>query len=201
VQDALKSHLKRGMTLYDIGANIGLFTLIGAREVGSTGKVYAFEPDPMVCSHLRENVLRNGFMNVEIFQAAVCSRPGLRRFSPVDPQISPDMGLGKLCLSSNEVNAIEVECIALDTLSGNDVPDVIKCDVEGAEMEVLEGARRIIGARRPTVICEVHSPELRSAVEGFFREREYSVRSLATGHLICVPKTQGSDMAANSQAS
>src|SRR5438128_3803807 len=72
VQDALSKHLGAGMVLYDLGANVGLFTLIGARCVGKTGKVFAFEPDPDLCQRLIEAVSRNRLSNVEIVQAAVC---------------------------------------------------------------------------------------------------------------------------------
>src|SRR5438552_14063119 len=87
IQETLSKHLGAGMVLYDLGANLGLFTLIGARCVGKTGKVFAFEPDPDLCQRLIEAVSRNRLSNVEIVQAAVCSTTGSTDFVRVDPDV------------------------------------------------------------------------------------------------------------------
>src|SRR2546422_5702027 len=149
VQETLTEHLEPAMVLYDLGANAGLFTLIGARCVGTGGKVYAFEPDPDLCQRLSENVSRNGFSNVEIVQAAVCSTTGSVDFVPVDPSVSPDLGLGRMGAGLPGSSVIRVRSVALDDfVQGAAAPDVVKCDVEGAEMEVLEGAHSVLQRKR-----------------------------------------------------
>src|SRR3989338_8733486 len=71
-----KSVLKPGMTFVDVGANIGLFSLMAARQVGPTGKVYAFEPGADNCTLLRKNIEQNGYRNVTIVEKAVSEKPG-----------------------------------------------------------------------------------------------------------------------------
>ena len=66
VQKILAERLHPGMVFYDLGANIGLFTLLAARLVGDSGKVFSFEPDPENAARLRRNIQRNGFANVTV---------------------------------------------------------------------------------------------------------------------------------------
>jgi FkbM family methyltransferase len=179
VQETLAKCLRPGMVFYDIGANVGLFTLIGARCVGTSGRVFAFEPDPEVCQELRENVERNELHNVEVVEAAVSSATGSADFVRADPKISPGMGIGKLTSSAGKEAKIRVRTVALnDFLSQAKPPSVIKCDVEGAEMAVLEGARGVLKRHRPIVVCEAHSEELATAVTKLLEEMGYRVLPL-----------------------
>src|SRR5271155_2017027 len=91
VQEALANRLRPGMVFYDLGANIGLFTLLGARLVGETGKVFSFEPDPENATRLRRNIQRNGFTNIIIVDSGVWSKTGKLNFVPADAA-SPDHG-------------------------------------------------------------------------------------------------------------
>ena len=75
MQTIVAERLRPGMVFYDLGANIGLFTLLAARLVGGTGKVFSFEPDSENATRLRRNIERNGFTNVTVVDAGA----GLRR--------------------------------------------------------------------------------------------------------------------------
>ena len=188
IQETLSKHLGAGMVLYDLGANLGLFTLVGARCVGRRGKVYAFEPDPDVCRRLSENVLRNGFSNVEVVQAAVCSRTGSTAFARADPHISPDMGLGRIGNSITAPSLIRVRSVALDDFVRDALPpDVIKCDVEGAETEVLQGARSLFERQKPVIVCELHSAEGTESVKALLVQIGYTLRWLDVNHLLALP--------------
>ncbi len=191
VQEALTKHLGSGMVLYDIGANVGLFTLIGARCVGRGGRVFAFEPDPDVCQRLRENVLRNGLSNVEVVQAAVAADTGSSDFLRAHPDVSPDMGLGRIGVPLPSSSAIQVRTIALDDFArGARSPDVIKCDVEGSEVEVLEGARSLLKQQGPVVICEVHSESGAASLTRLLALTGYNVRWLDSNHLFASPQAE-----------
>jgi hypothetical protein len=72
----VRSMLKSGQNFIDIGANIGWFTMLAARIVGPSGRVYAFEPRPNTCERLRKSVSENGYSNVEVRQAALGTAPG-----------------------------------------------------------------------------------------------------------------------------
>ena len=73
VQATLAERLRPGMIFYDLGANLGLFTLLAARLVTAAGKVFSFEPDPINASNLRRNIQRNGFTNVTVVESGIWS--------------------------------------------------------------------------------------------------------------------------------
>lgn len=90
VQEVLQQYLRPGMTFYDIGANIGFFSLLAARLVGQKGRVIAFEADPETASRLRGNVEKNAFDWITVEEKAVWSEPRTVYFARIDPKTSPD---------------------------------------------------------------------------------------------------------------
>jgi FkbM family methyltransferase len=142
---------------FDIGANLGLFTLTAARRVGPTGRVYAFEPSQREAQHLRHNIELNGLTNVTIVTQAVSDQCGTTRFA-----IAADGGHNSLMKNAHPQQQIqawqEVELITLDAfIAAHKVPQVyfMKIDVEGAEVNVLRGASHLLNSPQPPVIlCE-----------------------------------------------
>jgi FkbM family methyltransferase len=188
VQEALAERLKAGMVFYDLGANIGLFTLIGARCVGPHGRVFAFEPDPAVCVHLRENVTRNGFSNVDVVEAAVSSTTGLADFVRADPKVSPDLGFGRIDSGNAGPAAIRVRSIALKHfLQDAPAPNVIKCDVEGAETEIFREPEDVVNLQRPLIVCELHSQAAADRLRPLLSQLGYAVRDLDNNHILALP--------------
>jgi FkbM family methyltransferase len=188
VQHALVDHLRLGMTFYDLGANIGYFSLIAARLVGPTGRVVSFEADPEIAARLRENLARNNFSHARVEQKAVWSGATNVSFSRVDPHTSPDRGLGHVCADSSG-DTITVEAISLDSyVTPQNSPDFLKCDVEGAEVEVFRGAGRLLAERGTILLVELHSPENRHALAQKFLELGYTVRNLDENHVLALPK-------------
>ena len=187
VQETLAEHLKPGMVFYDLGANLGLFTIIGARRVGPEGKVFAFEPDPDVCNRLRQNVSRNGFSNVEVVQGAVYSTTGSSDFVRADPKITPDLGLGRIDRTSQLFGSIRIRTVALnDFVRDARLPDVIKCDVEGAEVDVFEGAGLLLERQRPAILCEVHSESNSRRITELLTHNGYTLRWLDESHFLAL---------------
>ncbi len=157
VQVALQRYLRPGMTFYDLGANIGFFSLLAARLVEEGGRVIAFEADPEIVERLREHVERNTFRCVTVAEKAVWSEATNVFFERVDPATSPDRGLGHV-VSIASANTIEIETVTLDDFARTSpAPDFIKCDVEGAEVEVFRGAQRLLAEKHPGILCEIHS--------------------------------------------
>jgi FkbM family methyltransferase len=134
--------VKPGMTVVDVGANIGIYTLYAARQLQGRGRIYSFEPTPRTFSILRDNVQVNGFQElgiVELRREAVSDVAGMAQLT-----VFSDDG-GHNTLFGDGGTRIEVPTISLDdALSGVGRVDVVKIDAEGAEPQILRGMRQII---------------------------------------------------------
>lgn len=141
----------RSSTVIDVGANIGLSTILLARM---TERVIAFEPSPPNVVFLRRNLERNGITNVEIQAAAASSEPGMLRF-----HVSP-FGAGSHVVAAGHVTGSTIPTVDVSavTLDGTDLPPIafIKIDAEGHEPDVLAGARRLLARDRPLIYTEVN---------------------------------------------
>ena len=137
-----KDTVKDGDVVVDLGANIGYFTLLAARLVGKNGKVYAFEPESTNYGLLVKNIELNGYKNVIAVQKAVSNTLGkVRLFLN-----SKDTGAHTIYQSDTTRKFVEVESITLDEFFKDKKHhiDVIKMDIEGAEMAALSGMERVI---------------------------------------------------------
>ena len=152
---AITSTVKQGMTVIDIGAHIGYYTLLFAKCVGAKGRVFSFEPHPGNFEMLRKNVQLNHLTQVQTLDQAVFSRAGEITISVPDDQ--PNSGNGSVCLDKG-VRQFRVHAVSLDAFCEEYLirPDVLKMDVEGAEYEVLRGAQRVIAQFRPKMLIELH---------------------------------------------
>jgi len=188
VQTALQKHLRPGMVFFDIGANIGFFSLLAARLVGPQGRVVAFEADPEVAARLREHISRNGFLWITPEQRAMWSESMAVSFARTDPVTSPDRGLGHV-VSVTSASTIQVDATSLDDFTRTGlVPDFLKCDVEGAEVEVFRGAQRLLAEKRPGILCEMHSDENRRILLEEFARHRYSCKALDEDHVLALPQ-------------
>jgi FkbM family methyltransferase len=186
--EIVREHLRPGMTFYDVGANIGIFSMMAARVVGPGGQVVAFEADPEIAERLREHARRNSFAWVNVEQKAAWRESGTVMFERVDASVSPDRGVGHVVDSKNE-RVVSLDAIALDDcLAKYRPPDFIKCDVEGAEGEVFQGARRLLASHRPRVLCEIHSERSRELVLNEFSRFDYLYENCDDNHILALPK-------------
>jgi FkbM family methyltransferase len=159
LQKFMELNLKQGSVFYDVGANVGFFSLLAARLAGSEGRVISFEPIDENVSKLSENARRNQFGNVRIFPIALGAVNGERTF-----QLSESPTWGKFKgvaqeLPDRYVTDTTVRVRRLDDLLSAEKltpPDFIKIDVEGAELEVIEGARDTLLHYGPTLMIELH---------------------------------------------
>jgi FkbM family methyltransferase len=134
--------VKEGMTVVDLGANIGYYSLLAAALVGEEGKVFAFEPEPNNFASLVKNIRMNSYNNIVPIQKAVTNKTGaLKLFcEPSQRQAA------NIYNYYNTKAGVTVECVTLDDFfkdKGYDV-DIIKMDIEGAQMLALEGMEEII---------------------------------------------------------
>jgi FkbM family methyltransferase len=176
------------MNFYDIGANIGFFSLFAARLVGEHGHVTAFEADPENAARLREHIARNKLPQIAVEEKAVWSERGTVIFARTDPTVSPDRGTGHIASAAGPAT-IQVAAVSLDEYTSiSPAPDFIKCDVEGAELEVFRGARRLLREKRPGIVCEMHGEENRRTLIGQFSRAGYQCKSCGEGHVLALPE-------------
>jgi FkbM family methyltransferase len=137
-----RSVVQPGMVVLDIGGFVGWYTLLAAREVGPHGKVFVFEPDPRNYALLIQNLRENGFSDrVVPVPKAVSDRIGTVSFFMHEG----DQSRSSLIPSNREVAKTNVESIILDEYLANEIKiDVIKMDIEGAELHALAGMERIL---------------------------------------------------------
>jgi FkbM family methyltransferase len=157
VQRILATLIEPGFVVYDIGANVGFFTVLAARLTGPMGSVYSLEPAPHCAAAVAANAELNGLANVTVLQRAAGRAAGRERLYVVaDQSWSHLESRGRHPLTTD---ALEVEVAAIDDLvAGGELPppDLVKLDVEGSEVDVLAGMRRTIAEHRPRVVCELH---------------------------------------------
>lgn len=148
--------LRPGQIVMDIGAHVGVFTLVGARAIGTTGHVHSFEPDPRTACWLRANVDRNQLTNVTVNVVAVSDNTGMATF-----HVGSDAAVSSLRIPRIDLYRSRPIRVSLITLANyvveHRIPciDVIKIDVEGGELAALRSIDDILKSpSRPTLIVE-----------------------------------------------
>lgn len=146
--------LRHGDVVYDLGAHVGLYSLLAACRVGYAGHVYAFEPLPRNLAYLQQHLQLNGVKNCTVVDAAVSSKCGTAVF---DESVHPAIGH----LGQGRGHAINVRTVGLDELVACRAirpPRVVKCDIEGGEYDALRGATSVLSRYRPIVFVATHYP-------------------------------------------
>ncbi len=159
ISEVLRHVLKRGDIVVDAGANTGLWSLPLAMHVGPSGHVYAFEPEPVACSALSRNSLLNTVSIISVSQSALASNNSMRTFF-VRPETEMHSFYSATVRPFDQslTRRIEVQAERLDSLVFAGIvrqPNFIKIDVEGAELEVLEGLSGICSPIR-AILIEIH---------------------------------------------
>lgn len=170
VEDAFLELLSPGEVVYDVGANIGWYSLLAARAVGASGKVVAFEPSLANAALLRENAATNRLANVTVIAAAVADHDGWATFQhrgSLEGSLSRNGEAGAqagrvapLQRAVRELSVVPV--LALDSwiaATAQAPPGVVKIDVEGAEARVVRGMSETLRAAGPALVIELHSTQ------------------------------------------
>ena len=162
--------LPEGGVAAEVGANLGAFTVPLAKKAGGQGRVYAFEPQPLIFQQLCANCAVNGLGNVEAFNAFCGDSAGEVKIPPID--YSREINYGGFGIDQLPGNATgrPVRIMSLDSLELRRL-DLLKIDVEGMELDVLRGAVENIRHRRPVIYLEnnrrEHSADLIETLFGF----------------------------------
>lgn len=155
VVDAIQRNVTPGMTAMDIGAHGGFYSLLFSKAVGPAGRVFAFEPLPANTRVLEENILLNGIRNIFSRHEAVADFSGELSFQ--FPHHNRSLVAGPVA-AGDSLGTFSVPCISLDDFMREECAavDFIKMDVEGAETDVLRGARNLLHAFHPGMMIELH---------------------------------------------
>lgn len=155
----IRESLPEGGTFLDVGANAGHYTFLGARQVGPAGRVHAFEASPSMAHRLATDVEANRLSSVVTVHAvAVSDEPGRMRL--VTPGTDAAMAHRYLDPSRTEPGE-EVTIVTVDDVLPDLAPDVVKVDVEGADLRALRGMRHVLSSRPGLVVVETMDDQLR----------------------------------------
>lgn len=189
VQQALASLTRPGDVCYDIGGNLGFFSILLGRLVGSTGIVYAFEPVPGNAAAIERNARHNSLANVRVMRVALTRADGeaeLLLAQHVGGAVLEDAGTppdpaGRLTVATAAVDSL----LARGELAP---PRMVKIDVEGAEMNVLMGMECTLRDHSPMVVLELDD-ETESKCQSkvaecrlFLEDRGYRVERLPNSY-------------------
>jgi FkbM family methyltransferase len=189
--DALHAAVRRGDTIWDVGANVGLYTTIFSDLVGATGHVVAFEPAPAPFEHLSQAVAERS--NVTLVAMALGAEAAVM---PINVMADPRAGTHSLVRGSQAgATTVSVTVARGDRIRADrnlPTPNVIKIDVEGFEYEVLSGMAEILESSTcRAVLCEVHFGVLAQRglknyprrIEQYLRDHDFSTHWVDASHL------------------
>jgi FkbM family methyltransferase len=171
-QKALQRQLKVGQVVYDIGANVGFYSLLASVLVGEAGHIYSFEPFPDNLRELRRHLVMNRVANCTVVDAAVSAVDGEASFDP-----SHDRCMGHL----SAAGILRVRTLTLDRFiqeKGIRPPNLMKIDIEGAEYECLRGAAGVIHEFAPVIFLATHGREAHTACLDLLTKWRYRFESL-----------------------
>lgn len=193
LKQLIQQYVKPGSTVLDIGAHIGTHTVTLSKSVGPGGSVVAFEPQPKIFRELFLNMALNNLSNVSFFWGGVGNKMGKIELSPLVPDNEAGTGLwggtGKF-----------VDLVSIDSFHFNNV-SLMKIDVEGQELAVLEGAKETILRERPVILIEIQGgydssnapPQIREMIQATIKNMEdlgYHVEKIIGHDYLALPKAQ-----------
>jgi FkbM family methyltransferase len=144
--------LKPGDIFVDCGANIGLWSLVAASVVGTTGKVFAFEPNPLTFRKLVNNLQCNHNAVISAYNMALGNKEGVVNFLCYE-----EHNISRFAKQEELANSTEVEIGSLDQRLLGQAIDGMKIDVEGLELDVLRGAERLLKSNYPWICVEFNT--------------------------------------------
>jgi FkbM family methyltransferase len=204
MQICIAQHLSPGDVFYDVGANVGFFSLLAASKVGPRGSVYAFEPVSANAGVIRRNASLNAMSNLAVFEVAADEKSGIAKLYVTRWDGGSSLRAEAIATGEpREEHSVRV--VALDDLVEDErlrPPTLVKIDVEGAERGVLGGMLQTIAKHKPILVYEVDDEDRvsfahrRLALDGFVESLGYRVTHLEesypnlqwqVGHSLALP--------------
>ncbi len=197
-KDFLRRFLEPGMTVVDIGANMGFYSLLAAQRVGTDGAVWAFEPGRMAAHFLDRNRELNNAANLHVEGIALSDSDGRAVFQVPLADGLDFAGLKGVPGPEYDTVSDEVETATLDSCRarfGWTAVDFIKIDAEGAEASIIDGAGRTLDEFSPLIMFEVRSSDQGVDTKSMekLREKGLNLYRLAPGPNLLVPFSYDAD--------
>jgi len=158
----LLNNLHEGMVCLDVGGNIGYYATLESKKIGKSGRVIVIEPSPLNFKYLTRNLQLQNQSNYELFNYACGNRDGEAQFL-ISKHSNTNRVLKDHEKPSDDMNLIKVPIIILDDFMRKkriSKLDILRMDVEGYEVEILEGAKELIRNFQPNIQIEVHLQRL-----------------------------------------
>jgi FkbM family methyltransferase len=173
-QRALSRELRPESVFYDIGANVGFYSLLAAKLI-FPGRVYAFEPLPQNVHYLRSHIQLNQLRNVEVFEVAISDECGSASFATEESRAMGHLErAGNVCVQSCTVDGLIHENKAAP-------PQYIKMDVEGAEFRALVGGQACFARFKPTLFLATHGKDVHEACCRLLESWQYDLEVCSRG--------------------
>jgi FkbM family methyltransferase len=175
-QAVYQGSIFKNFTVFDIGANYGIHSLLYSKLVGEGGRIFAFEPWPENINDIKQNLAINKIQNVTVVEQAISDTKGVAEF-----KIATHGAEGSLVnIVDNRHQTGRTIKVVTNTLddfcsSNNIYPDFIKIDIEGAEGYALKGFDNLIPRSYPFFAIDLHTPECDRAAGTFFSKHGYEV--------------------------
>lgn len=156
-------------TLWDVGAHVGWYSILAAKQLEPSASIYSFEPNPHNLHFLKQHKDLNSFQNIKIIEHALSDYDGEAFFTDNQQQSS-----------LNKSGDFKVSVTTGDQIaqSHGESPDLIKVDVEGAEIEFLNGAKKLITSARPKILLSAHGYKKNDGCLKWFKEHQYTTEHL-----------------------
>jgi FkbM family methyltransferase len=173
-QKVAVKYFKPGKTLYDVGGGVGFYTLVASR-LGA--QVFTIEPDPKNRATIQRHAEMNNLEGkLQIMPIAANSYTGSMLMEPSDRGHGHGHGHAQEVFGTDPSKCFEVQCTTLDDFAGqNPHPDLVKIDVEGCEAAVVRGAEWLMREVGPSLLVEIHTPELAEEVSEIVHSRNYKI--------------------------
>ena len=184
---AIQNTVQENDIAYDVGAHVGYFSVLMGDIVGSGGRVIAFEPRGLNLGYLQRHVSVNNCDNIKIVSKALGDHSGHAKL-----ETRTGSGTGYVSDTGDE----DIEITSIDELVESGAlppPTFLKIDVEGGEMAVLRGARKVIESQRPRMILATHGDEIDAECRALLTEWDYDMQDIdhesGTKEMIVTPLT------------
>lgn len=166
----VREYLKPGMSIADIGAGFGVYSLPAAKLVGEKGRVFAFEPGSLAKHHLEMSKLENGFQNIEVIGKAVSDKAGKQQLIEAEtPELNRLGDTGK-----SDISAITLD--AWWQFEGEPRLDLIKIDVSGDELKALKGSENLLDQTSPIILFSIGDEKSdREEIADYLQKKGYTL--------------------------
>lgn len=181
MKDLLK-HQHSPLIVADVGANLGMYSLLLSHLLANQGEVHAFEPAPPILDTLQANIALNHLTNVTVTPKACADHNGTVTFFVGWHHHTSSLDGEWAGGETGEAQAVEVQCTTLDNYfdaAGKGYPHFVKMDIEGGAVQALEGCHATASQARSIFYIESHTPDEDRAISNFALAHQYRAYRLS----------------------